>query len=333
MPEEIQIEQALFAGAKPDSYRILGRSPGFEDEWTTTAEALCAGFGHRPDGIACSDAVFARPFGKHHVAVVQAADLAHDESGRPSLLGFRFLVLPGSAYTDWIADPLLVAERYPAPWHARGDLPSLSWQSEPSPIRPVSEVQTILKRADSPVLLGGVQSLIDGARLVFERRQPDPELVRSLWQLLPASTRGSLWPATFAFDNALGFDVLVVPDASAAVYSDYLTEEQAASYPQGRYELDVQIAAEDGDQSELDRLFRRRSRTETWRLGVFLLVVVLALAIAMKFLLPTPPRPKPAPPAPARSMMKSDFARGLSQVGWVPCHWYPHGLCSKFQPS
>ena len=118
-----------------------------------------------------------------------------------------------------------------------------------------------------------------------------------------------MWPATFAFDNALAFDVVVVPDASDPVYSEYLTEEQAASYPQGRYELDVQIAAEDGDQSELDRLFRRRGRTETWRLGVFLLVVVLALAIAMKLLLPAQPRPRPAPPAGARAMMESDFAR------------------------
>jgi hypothetical protein len=298
--EEIRIEQALFGGTKPGDYRVLGRSAGFGDEWLTVALELLEGFGTRPTGVACPAAVFAQPFGKQHAAIVQVADLSNDELGRPAHLGFRILVLPRKAFADWITDPFLVGDRFPPPWQARGDLPTLSWPLESIPTRSVSAIQAVLRRPDSPVLLGGVQSLVDGARLVFERAVPDGELVRSLWALLPTSTRGHLWPATFAFGNALGFDALVVPDASDATYAEYLTEEQAANYPEGRYELNLQIAAEASDQGELDRLFLRRSRTETWRLGLLLLVIALSLALAMKLLMPAAPPPRPPAPAPAK---------------------------------
>ena len=57
-----------------------------------------------------------------------------------------------------------------------------------------------------PALLGGVQILVDGGKLVFLRPAPDPGLIRGLWTLLPGPMRTALWPATFAFGNALGFD-------------------------------------------------------------------------------------------------------------------------------
>src|SRR5262249_37683008 len=138
--------------------------------------------------------------------------------------------------------------------------------------------------------LGGVQALVDGGRLVFERPAPATELLRSLWMLLPHSTRNQLWPASFAFGNALHFDVLVVPRAVGDDYEGYLTEEQTGDYPQGRYELGLQIAAEAGDQRELDALFARRSRAQTFRLGLVLLVGVIVLLLIAKLLRPLAPR-------------------------------------------
>src|SRR2546421_90015 len=81
-----------------------------------------------------------------------------------------------------------------------------------------------------------------------ERPAPDPDLVRRLWLLLPASSRGELWPAEFAPANALGFDLLVTPKAGEDC-AGYLSEQQAGDYPEGRYELNLQIAAEAGDQA------------------------------------------------------------------------------------
>jgi hypothetical protein len=133
-------------------------------------------------------------------------------------------------------------------------------------------------------LLGATQVLVDGGRLVFERPRPDTELLRNLWTLLPTSTRIDLWPASFAFDNRLGFHAVAVPHVAEGQYDWYVTEEQAGDYPQGRYELNLQIAAEAGDQAELDALFARRSRAETWRLGFLILTLSLILLFVMNWL-------------------------------------------------
>src|SRR5262249_4847707 len=135
-----------------------------------------------------------------------------------------------------MGDPFEVAERFPPPWPARGELPALSWPDEAPAFRAVERIQEVLKRPDGPTLLGGVQALVDGGKVVFERPAPDTSLMRSLWLLLPASTRSELWPASFAFGNALGFDAVIVPRAGDA-FPGYVTEEQAEYYPEGRYEL------------------------------------------------------------------------------------------------
>jgi hypothetical protein len=229
-------------------------------------------------------------------------------------------MVPRDAYTALWGDPFLLADRVSPPWQQRGELPSLTWAAEPLPPRTVQEVQQVLqqtkahalpedqepevnedpeespidKHSLSPALLGGIQVLVDGGRLVFERPEADPGLIRGLWTLLPASTRNHLWPATLAFGNQLGFDALIVPPGtySEDAYPGYTDEDKACEYPQGYYELHLQIAAEAGNQADLDALFARRSVAETWRLAVTLLVVIVFLAIAMNVLQP-PPRPKP----------------------------------------
>jgi hypothetical protein len=146
----------------------------------------------------------------------------------------------------------------------------------------------------SPALLGGVQVLVDGGRLVFERPAPDLGLLRGLWTLLPTTTRCQLWPASFAFGNTLPFDALVVPPAVftrepvEVAFPGYTTEDQACDYPQGSYELNLQIAAEAGNQADLDSLFARRSWGEVWRVALTLVVVFALVALALNFIQPKP---------------------------------------------
>ncbi len=255
--------------------------------------------------------MLARPLGKRHVAVVQVADQGSDDAGRPGALGFYLLVLTRATYRTLGGDPFALAERFPPPWQTRGELPTLVLPETLLP-RTVDGVQRVLKREDSAPLLGGAQALVDGGQLVFERAAPDTELLRSLWVLLPTSTRCDLWPASFAFGNALCFDVLVVPRADGPDFAHYLTEQQAGDYPEGRYELHVQIAAEAGDQRELDALFARRSRTETWRLGLIILGLCLVLLLVLKGL------PSPLPPQPG-----TEAARMLSKPDLPPAEQYP----------
>jgi hypothetical protein len=332
----IPIAQAIYhrkPGAPP---ALHARSPDFADEWLSPVEDLLTGFGERPFGVACPSAVFAQPLNEGHVAVVQVADLESAGPGQPAPLGFRVLVLPRDAYQRYLGDPFAVADRFPLSWHAAGGLESLNLPAEPLPPRTVADVQRVLKRikahalredeepptleqnqeratelAESPALLGGVQVLVDGGRVVFERPGPDTELMRGLWTLLPTRTRCELWPASFAFGNDLGFDALIVTRATGEAFAGYTDEDQAAEYPQGNYELRLQIAAEAGDQRELDALFARRSWAETWRLGLTLLGVLVVLVVVLRLFGPGEGRREPPVLSPAERAERAALAAGV----------------------
>ena len=275
MPD-LTIEQAL-AAATPDGPAVTARSPGFGDEWEPELARLCTGFGQPPPGRHLPASVFAQPLGRTHVAVVTAA-----ADGSPPALHFHCLAVPRKLYAA-LGDPFLIAEQFPPPWGERVVLPTLLWGDTPPP-RTVERVQRVLQEDDSATLLGGAQALVDGGRLVFERPFPAPDLLRRLWTLLPDSTRAELWPASYAFANVLDFHAVVVPQADPKAYPGALTEGQAGDYPEGRYELGLQMAAEGADQAALDALLARRSSRQTLRLAVVLLLVVMGLAVAARLI-------------------------------------------------
>lgn len=286
----MRIEQAIYSNAGSGGYHFVARSPGFEEGWLPEAERLCTGFGERPAGVSCSLAVFARPFAVKHVAVVQVADQGLDDTGRPGALAFRLLIVPVKLYQDLGGDPFHLADLLPPTWNARGELTSLDGPFDPPPQRTVAMLQKIIDVPHSPTLLGGVQALLDGGRLVFERNEPSPDLVRSLWALLPTASRFDLWPTSYAFGNGHQFHVVVVPRANGPEYENYVTEVQAGDYPEGRYELAIQSAIESGDQGEIDSLLARRSRSQMMRLGLILLAAFIVVPLLVFY------SPKQDPP-------------------------------------
>jgi hypothetical protein len=286
------IEQALYGSHAGGGYRFLSRSPGFLEDWLAEAERLCMNFGERPPGVACPLCLFVQPFGKKQIAIVRVADQGFDDSGRPGALAFHLLAMPTSTYESLGGDPFALADRFPVLWHERRELPSLPIPDDLPARRSVVQIQTVLQREDGPNLLGGTQALLDGGRLVFERPEPDPGLMRALWQLLPFSSRGRLCPATFTFSNTLQFHALVTP-RSGEEHAGYIEEEQMGGYPEGRYEHGVQAAAEAGDQAELDRLFNRPGREKVLRLGFILLGIMILVSLVMNGINP-PPQPQAA---------------------------------------
>src|SRR5205807_3745604 len=181
----------------------------------------------------------------------------------PGALAFRLLVLPARLYADLGGDLFWISDHLPPPWQARGELESLSWTAGPPPGRTVDQLRRVLDvEADrTQTLLGGVQVLVDGGRLVFVRHEPAEKIIRDLWALLPTSTRYTTWPATFAFGNAHGFHVVIVPQADGPAFEHYTREAEAGDYPEGSYELALQHAVESANQAELQGLLARRSRS------------------------------------------------------------------------
>ena len=282
MALDLSIAQAVvIAGRSGPS--VAAKSDDFAAAWEDAALTTAVRFGRRPAGVACPAAVFAVPVGKGHVAVVQVADRAGADAA-DSPLRFRFLVLDRRLY-EALGDPFAIADRFPPGWAATGTLPTLAWPPEPLPRRTVALVQEVLKTGDGPLLLGAAQALSDGGRVMLVSKEPAGDVLRGLWQLLPDRTRAELWPATFAFSTDLGFHAVVVPEPPAAWPVGFLTADQARDYPEGRYELALQIAVEAKNQAELDRLFARRSSADTLRLALYLLAAAMVVAVVSKVLL------------------------------------------------
>lgn len=272
MTPDLRVQQALVL-ADTRGVRVVAHSDNFD---TPEAERIAVLFGQRPAGVACPGADFACPFGRAHVAVVRVED-------RPGgALGFRFLVLARELY-KFLGDPFAVAERYPPNWNATGPLEDLAWPREVLPERTLERLNDILKTGDGPLLLGSVQALVDGNRVLLKRDAPD-QFIRYLWQLLPDRTRCELWPATFAFSDELGFHAAVGPTLPTPRHGvQVLVEEAIRDYPQSNYELALQLAIESGDRAGLRRLLARRTADDTIRLGLYILGFALVAAAVLRF--------------------------------------------------
>jgi len=272
-PNEFAIAQLLVL-VEQAGPRVVAKSDGVPFAHEDFALQVAVRFGMRPPGVVCPSALFAVPFASDHVAVVQVADQP-DAS-----LGFRYLILARALYAA-LGDPFLIADRYQPDWSVRGSAAMLEWPREAPLSRKVEEIAVILQ-GDGPLLLGSTQAMIDGTRLIMVRPEPDTTTLRDLWQLLPSRSRAELWPATFAFSTMLGFHAAVLPVLPTKLPPGYLSEEQMRDYPKGRYELNLQIAAEDGNQTALDSLFARPSSQDMLRLALRMLAIALVGAVAMR---------------------------------------------------
>ena len=280
MTPPLRIEQGLVL-ADARGVRVVARSDGFDEP---AAERLAVLFGRPPAGAACPLAHFATPFGRKHVAVVQASD--RGGTG----LAFRVLVLHRDLYRH-LGDPFAVADRFPPDWAAVGPLPALEWPPEILPRRTVGQLQALLQGCDPAademaLLLGSAQVLVDGGRVLVKRPGPDERFLRALWQLLPDRTRAAIWPASWAFADDLRFDAAALPELPPAPAGVRHTEDGLKDYPPGRYELALQAAVESGDQPELDRLLARRTADDTLRLGLYIILGAVLLAVAYRFVGP-----------------------------------------------
>jgi hypothetical protein len=276
------LHPAIVLRAAGQTPRLIAKSADFDDAWIPLLLRICEAFGAREAGDVCPAAVFAVPLGQQ-VVVVEARDAGVD-------LRFDARVLSHRDYVRLGADPFVIAERFPP----TDELVTFAALSPLSTTASLDTVRGLLQRtktdhgtqvADGPTLLGGVQALLDGGKLIVERTAPDPAFVRALWTLLPIGSRARLWPASFAFSTALPFDVVVVPRLDPVVGPRYLTEEQAGDYPAGSYELALQTAVEDGDEEELRRLLSRPP-ARPMRIGMSLLVALIILAATTRWLLP-----------------------------------------------
>lgn len=263
--------------------RFSAKSAEVSFAWEEAALQATAKFGSRPHDVPCPLALMVIDFDKSHIAVVRVADaMQHGDGFVP--LRFHFLIFAKRTY-ELLGDPFALSDRFSPEWNATGELPTLEWPPEYLPGRKVEDVMAILKAGDMPLLLGATQALLDGGSLLLIANAPQFELLRNVWQLLPDRSRAEFRMATFAFSGELGFQAWAMPKAPEAWPERTLTAEQARDYPEGRYELALQVAAEGGDQADLNRLFARRSSKDVLKLAASMVAFALVVALIGKFLL------------------------------------------------
>lgn len=279
MAVDLTVQQAIVI-VDQNGPSLVARSGEFGFSWEEAMLTITARFGSRPAGVACPEAIFAVPFERKCVAVVTVADQEPGRTDTP--LGFRFLIL-GKPLYEALGDPFAIADAFPPRWHDRGTLDSLKWERGALPERRVEDAVPLLREGDTPLLLGSTQALIDGGRVIVEAAEPDPKLLRGVWQLLPTRSRFDIWPATFAFTVDLGFHFSVLPTAPQPWPIGHLTADQARDYPEGHYELSIQSAIESHDPIEWERLLARRSTNDTLRLATYMVAFALFAAIVSQF--------------------------------------------------
>jgi len=248
-------------------------SDDFDESWRPEVERIVEAFGLRA-GVSAPESLFVVPFNRRQVTVV-------------SVLGrrFRFLVLQRTLY-NVIPDPFAIIARFPANLDNAGTLPSLEWPEEPLPKRTVESLDGIFKNGDGPFLLGACQTLVDSGRILVVREQPDTKRLHDLWLLLPDSTRRSTWFATFAYSIELQLNLVVLPNIPEdGIPIGYLNEDQTRDYPESRYERELQVAVESGDQRTVDRLFARRTSAETLRLALAIVLGMAFLTIVLRIVM------------------------------------------------
>jgi hypothetical protein len=278
MPLDFAIPQLLVVSDRSGPTAVA-KSDGLPFAVEDAALRAAARFGPRPAGVTVPAALFVTPHARSHVFVVRVTDVP----GPDAPLAFHFLALNRPLY-EALGDPFAIAERFAPEWASRGGLPVLTWPGEPLPPRRLEDITALFKAGDGPLLLGATQSLLDGGRLMLKRDSPDDVVLRAIWQLLPTRTRCDLWPATFAFSNALGFHVVALPEVPEKLPLGYLSEEQVKDYPEGRYELALQAASEGGNQADLDRLLARASSRDMLRLATMMVLGAIGIAAVAKFL-------------------------------------------------
>lgn len=262
MPFEFCIRQVILNS----DGRVRAKSPQLDFSIEEAIQTLAACF-----GTISGRSLFVQPIAHNHVAIGRF-DPEH---------GFYFLIL-GQPLYDALGDPFAIAERYPPDWSASGELALLNWPADPLPQRTTAELDALLKTGDGPFWLGAAQALLDGGRIAIKHSGSTEGVIRAIWQLLPAHSRTELWPATLAANDELEFHLFALVELPTNLPEGVLTEDQTRDYPEGRYELGLQVAIEAGDQAELTRLFLRRSSRETMRLAAYLVTGAVLLAAGFK---------------------------------------------------
>jgi hypothetical protein len=196
------------------------------------------------------------------------------------------MIVPDEFYS-YLPDPFYLQERFPTDWAARSWLDDAIWpEAEIAPRRTVEQLRNLLEHGNGPLLLGSAQAIVDNGRILLTREEPPEVFFRDLWQFLPYPSQRLININTLIWDRLWidqpTFELASVPEPLDPMPYGWLDDDTAMSYPESRYERDLQVAIEMGEQGELDQLLQRRTSAQTFSLGLMLVLGMIGVLVLMK---------------------------------------------------
>jgi hypothetical protein len=216
MNVNVRFEQAVY-GSFPfwqRGYGILARSPGCRPGWIAAFKTACQRYGERPPGTVEADGLFAMRLDRGPWMIVGVYPQGCDDQGRPGALAFHTLFVGRWTYATSGADPFVFSDLLRRNW-SRADLDATlptarlpirhsGFRRSPESIAPADDrFQSI------------VTAIVQGRRVAVQSAGPIDALARGVWRALPMRVRLRASVATWAFDNANGFDLVALPKLSA----------------------------------------------------------------------------------------------------------------------
>lgn len=199
------IEQAVY-GSFPfwnRGYAVLARSSGCRPEWLAALKLASQRYGEQPPGIAEADAMFALRIERGPWMIVGVAPQGNDDAGRPGALAFHGLFVGPWSYLRAGADPFAFTGFHRREW----DLDDLD-ATLPSPHLDIQASSGDPAEASSEAI---ARAIAAGRRVVVTSARPIDSIARAVWKRLGLRVRLRATVATWAFDNANGFDLVAMP--------------------------------------------------------------------------------------------------------------------------
>lgn len=220
---------------------------------------------------------------------------------------FRWVLIPEKEY--WQIDPFSLAATI-----EKADLRASTVGCQvnlPAVPRLVSEIADLLKNNDSPLILGATQYLLDGGKILLPMEEATENIIQQVWMILPDRSRSeftfaTLIPKKESLHN-LALDCSLLATRSDANHGNIselegdkisnplskqnkhfdvslIKAEQLRTYPNGRFEQELLLAAENGDQVTVNKLMQRKTGNEMLRFSIYLLVIIVGVILVSKFI-------------------------------------------------
>ncbi len=211
----VRYEQAVYGSFAfcRRGYGMLAHSAACRPEWLAALKAACQRYGEPPAGVVEAPALFARRIERGPWMIVGIFPQGCDDAGRPGALAFHALFVGRWVYARAGADPFVFGGLTRGDWGATdldATLPPGRATIRSAPfrrtIRPLASHEH-----EGESFREIVAAIARGRRVAIQSDGPIDRMARDVWRALPFRVRLRTSVATWAFDNANGFDLAALP--------------------------------------------------------------------------------------------------------------------------